>query len=458
MSARAAEDDALRPRAAQPEVASGGRYSTVAVLLHWLIAALIVLQVVLAGRMEGPGTPERFAVFQLHKSIGITVLFLSLARLGWRLTHPPPPLPAAMAPWERALARWTHAAFYLVMLGMPLTGWIIVSSSRVAVPTLLYGVIPWPNLPGLAELAPAAKKSWRLAGALGHGLIIKFAYGLVALHVAGALKHQVFGDAPVLARMVPGAQPGRWREPRLAAIVLGLMGVVLFGRVVQPPPPSPQASPAVAPAPRPVSPVAAPPAPSETASNSNAPAAASQKVAAAPAVATPARWIVAPGSRLEFESSWSGQSVRGRFDRWRADILFSPEALARSCVTVTVDVASVNTGDAQRDAALPTEDWFDSKAHPRAIFTARRFDKTGEGRFIAHGALQLRGVTRPLDVPFRLSVDGSRAQVDGAAALDRTAFGVGQGDFAATDQIPAKVTLDIKVKARLASGARASRP
>jgi cytochrome b561/polyisoprenoid-binding protein YceI len=438
----------------------------VAVLLHWLIAGLIVLQVVLAGRMEGPSTPERFAVFQLHKSIGITVLILSLLRLGWRLLHPPPPLPSTLARWERVLARATHAGFYLVMLGMPLTGWIMVSASRIVVPTRLYGVIPWPMLPGLPELAPAARKSWHAAGALGHGLIIKFAYVLIALHVAGALKHQLFGDdAPVLTRMAPGAAPGRWREPRLLVILLGVVGVIAFGRLYQPPRPSLQPAPAAAPA------ASAPPAEPSAASASSQPAAkappaavpaagpsqtagpqtaAPQPAPPQPATAEPARWVVEPGSRLAFESSWSGQPVRGRFERWRADIVFAPEALARSQVKVTVDVASVNTGDAQRDATLPTQDWFDSDAHPQAVFTARRFRKTGEGRFVASGELELRGVARPLELPFRLDVTGDRAEAHGTAVLDRTAFGIGQGEFTATDQIPARVALDIDVKARRA--------
>ena len=113
-------------------------YAPVAILLHWLIAALIVLQIVLAGRMEGKLTPESFAVTQLHKSIGISILLLSLARLAWRLLNPPPPMPESLAPWERRLAKLTHAGFYGVMIAMPLTGWIMVSTSRLAIPTLLF--------------------------------------------------------------------------------------------------------------------------------------------------------------------------------------------------------------------------------------------------------------------------------------------------------------------------------
>jgi len=451
----------VKAATATPDAAAASaRYSGLAILLHWLIAALIVLQVVLAGRMEGPTTPERFAVFQLHKSIGITVLILSLLRLGWRLLNPPPPLPATLAPWERRLARWTHAGFYIVMIGMPITGWIMVSASRIAVPTRLYGVIPWPMIPGLPELAPTARKAWQAAGALGHGGIIKFAYVLLALHVAGALKHQIFSrDEPVLGRVAPGAVAGRWREPRLLLIALAFVGVIAFGRLVQPRPPMaappPAAatqgpSPLAAPSPIPVGPAAPPVAvgrpapPAQTTSRATAPGAGG-------AIAVqPPRWLVAPGSTLGFESSWSGQPVRGRFDRWQADIAFSPEALERSSVAVTVDVASVDTGDEQRDATLPSGDWFDSADHPQAVYTANRFRKIGDQRFLAQGRLELRGVSRPLELPFRLVIDGDRAEAHGTATIDRTAFGIGQGEFSATDQIPAKVTIVIDLKAKIA--------
>src|SRR5690242_16903887 len=122
-----------------PDTSRGAaRYSAVAIALHWTIAALIVLQVVLASRMEAR-TPEAFAVTQFHKSVGITILLLSLARLAWRLTHRPPPEPPGLAGWERGLASAVHWSFYAVMILMPLTGWIMVSTSRITLPTLLYG-------------------------------------------------------------------------------------------------------------------------------------------------------------------------------------------------------------------------------------------------------------------------------------------------------------------------------
>jgi len=413
------------------------RYSVIAIVLHWAIAALIILQVVLASRMEGR-TPEAFAVIQFHKSVGISVLLLSLARLAWRLTHRPPPEPDGLAGWERALAATAHWGFYAVMILMPLSGWIMVSTSRIALPTLLFGAIPWPHVPGLADLEPAAKAAWNGAAKEAHHLIIKGFYVLFVLHVAGALKHQWFDRAsPVLARMAPGARPGRRLEPRLALVLVGLLAVVGVGRHYQPPRPAMAAPAPIAPV-EPTTPEP-PPAPSAAIATPAAP------------LAEPAGWKVLPGSAIAFETAWSGEAIQGRFERWTADILFSPEALDRSHVRVTIDLASVDTGDAQRDAALPTGDWLDAGAHPKATFTATRFSRTGEGRFVAHGRLSLRGVSRPLDLPFRLKIDGDRAEVSGVTSLDRTAFGVGQGEWTSTDQIPARVTVRILLKARRTS-------
>lgn len=229
----------------KPATAGTDRYATVAILLHWLIAAAIVLQVVLANRMEGPKGPTQFAVTQLHKSVGITILVLTLARLGWRLANPPPPLPATMSEWERRLARLAHVGLYGLMLAIPLTGWIMVSASTRPIPLVLFGVAPFPDVPGMGGLAPAARHLWHEVGETGHGLLVKLLYVLVGLHVAGALKHQLFSrDEPVLARMAPGAVAGRWLDARIFIILAAFVAVIVAGKLLTPPPPGVQPPPA----------------------------------------------------------------------------------------------------------------------------------------------------------------------------------------------------------------------
>jgi cytochrome b561/polyisoprenoid-binding protein YceI len=410
-----------------------GHYSTVAIVLHWLIAAAIVTQLVLAWRMGGPKTPESFALIQLHKSVGITILALSLVRLGWRLANPPPPLPATLARWERILAQVTHVGLYVAMIGMPLTGWLAVSASRVEVPTLLYGIIPWPHVPGVPHLAEPAKSLARNIGGGGHEALAILLLALLALHIAGALKHQLLSrDEPVLARMAPGAKAGRWLEPRLLLIVAGLAGVATLALFARPPaqPSTPVASTNPAPQARTL------PVFIEGATNTPDPP------------SEPVHWIVAPDSSLGFVASWGGQQIHGHFDRWRSDILFSPGGLARSRATIVVDLASASTGDKQRDAALPSADWFNVAASPTATFTTDRFEKLTDGHYLAHGTLTLRGVTRPVDLSFGVNFTGDRANVGGIASVNRTEFGVGQGDWKKTDQIPDRVVVTVQLTAK----------
>ena len=144
----------------------------------------------------------QFKLYQLHKSVGITVLLLALTRLGWRLTHRPPPLPAEMPSLEARAAEGTHALLYALMIGMPLVGWALVSASPLNIPTLLYGVVPWPHLPGLATLHDKrpVEAGLKLVHAYGAYALI----ALVALHAAAALRHHVLIGDDVLRRMIPG--------------------------------------------------------------------------------------------------------------------------------------------------------------------------------------------------------------------------------------------------------------
>src|SRR5690606_23689266 len=116
-----------------------------------------------------------------HKSVGITLLLLALLRLGWRLGHPPPPLPAAMPRWQVGAAHGTHWALYALMFAMPLTGWLMVSASPWNIPTVLYGWLQWPHIPGLANHQEKAKLAeWfeAMHEWLAWGLM-----GLIALHL-----------------------------------------------------------------------------------------------------------------------------------------------------------------------------------------------------------------------------------------------------------------------------------
>jgi cytochrome b561/polyisoprenoid-binding protein YceI len=430
------------------------RYTTVAIVLHWLIAAAILFQIILGWRMgDEPKGPATYAIFQLHKSIGITILLLSLARLAWRLFHRPPPHPATQPRWETIASQVVHVAFYVIMIGLPLTGWIMVSASKLNIPTLLYGTVPWPHLPLLPELATGPKHLWYKAGEISHGLLVKTTYLLLALHLGAVAKHQILDRDEVLGHMAPGARPG-WKEPRAWLAAAGLIAVIAAGYLYKPAvkAPAAPAAPADIADVQAGTPSAEPAAPAEAATAAPTPITPPAETAAPAApdntLKDPVAWAVAKSSSLNFSAIWSGAAIEGQFKRWTADILFSPDALDRSKLTVSIDMGSAATGDDQRDSSLPSDDFFATASHPKATFSASKFRKTGEGKFVADGTLDLRGVKKPLSLPFTLKIDGDTATARGVTTVDRTAFGVGQGEWASTDQIGGKVKVSFAITAK----------
>jgi cytochrome b561 len=181
------------------------RYNAGAIALHWIIALAILTNIGLAWWFNTLHGQAKIEPVQLHKSIGITVLVLSTIRLGWRLAVPPPKLPAYVHGWERWLAETVQVLFYVIMFGMPLTGWAFSSASPLikVFPIVLFHVIPWPTLTPLANLPHDQMKQAHSLLVGAHGLLAKLAYVLIVLHVAGALKHQFISNDDVVARMIP---------------------------------------------------------------------------------------------------------------------------------------------------------------------------------------------------------------------------------------------------------------
>jgi len=184
--------------------AAARRYSAVAILLHWASALGVLALIGMGLTMTHAGlSPMRlFPLYQWHKSVGITVLILTGLRLAWRVAHRPPPHPASMPARERRAAGAAHGLLYGLLVGLPLTGWAVVSLSPFNIPTVLYGLVPWPHLPLAPLLAdPAAAEG--LVKAL-HAYGAWFLTALLALHVAAALRHHLILRDGVLWRMLPG--------------------------------------------------------------------------------------------------------------------------------------------------------------------------------------------------------------------------------------------------------------
>ncbi|MBN9479808.1 MAG: YceI family protein [Bordetella sp.] len=424
------------------------RYSAVAIALHWLIAVAILSMIPMGWWMseaivEPDSQALAYRVFQIHKSIGFLILALTALRIAWRLTHPVPALPGAMKGWERFAARATHAAFYALMLALPLTGWAYVSTgwavatdAPLAVATSWFGLFPIPHLPFIEHASEAARRAtaWMAMGA--HSKLAWGAIVLVALHVGAALKHQFVDRDGVLSHMIPVLPHGdgahglapeptpavRWAE-RLAGVAFVVVIGAAFGLAARP-----------------------------------APRAEGQAVASTPAAAPAVDAAVTPGaaaawtvdkaaSTIQFTGTHAGKPFTGRFEQWDAQIWFDPADLAGSKAVVTVQTGTAKTGDATQEGSLPGAEWFDTATWPTARFEATAFKALGANRYEATGTLRIKTTTVPVVLPFTFDEANGTAVVTGRVELDRTALNMGMASDAGGDWVSKAIGVEIRVKA-----------
>lgn len=172
------------------------RYTTTAITLHWLIALLLLGQFAFGLLLDDipRGTPARGYYVNLHKSSGILIGLLILLRIGWRLTHKPPRLPATMPAWQRHAARASHIALYLCMIMLPLSGYLASNFSR-------HG-IKFFNLVYLQPWGPDDKAWYALFNQTHHLAALLLAI-FVMLHLLAVAKHMLIDHDGLLRRMWP---------------------------------------------------------------------------------------------------------------------------------------------------------------------------------------------------------------------------------------------------------------
>ena len=182
------------------------RYTRFAIALHWLVAVLIGVNLVLIWSVNSVPDDYVRPMIDTHKSIGITVLGLAVLRLLGRVTHAPPPLPTTYQVWEQRLSHWAHIGLYVLIFAMPLTGWMHDSAWKAAAthPMYLFGTVQWPRIGWIMHLDPVTKETLHGAFGQAHKQLSRVLYALVALHILGALKHQFIDRKPELQRMLPG--------------------------------------------------------------------------------------------------------------------------------------------------------------------------------------------------------------------------------------------------------------
>jgi cytochrome b561/polyisoprenoid-binding protein YceI len=345
-------------------------YGSAAKALHWTVALFIFVLFPLGWVMDDFTGLIKFKAFNLHKSLGLTVLALMALRTAWRLAKPAPEMPPFLPELQRKAARAVHALLYLIIFAMTITGWAMISASDK--PSIFFQLARIPLLPWLSDLPAGDKKAYLELFENAHGFLAYALLALVALHVAAALYHGVRKDG-ILSTMMPG-----WRKAQA--------GLSIF------------------------------------------------MLAAAPAAlyllsaqdASASEWSVKPGqSQISFEATGGGYTTRGTFARYRAEIEFDPDLPEETSIKVLLDMNSAATGTADADATLKSADFLNPAQFPAAQFVAKGAKPDGEGRYILNGALTLKGVTKPIALPFLIDINSGTAKVSAETKINRLDFGVG---------------------------------
>lgn len=186
-------------------------WGLVSVLFHWIMAALFLCQFALGWYMVGltniKDVLEQYNLYQLHKSVGFTILGLAILRLAWALTSKRPKLPDTMPGGERQLANGAHVALYVALFVVPLTGWAVVSTSTLPIATWYFHLFVIPSLP--LGVSRSAEQMWTSI----HGFLAYTAIFLAAVHILAALRHHFHHKDAILLRMLRPGYAGKEGAP-----------------------------------------------------------------------------------------------------------------------------------------------------------------------------------------------------------------------------------------------------
>lgn len=386
------------------------QYGVVSKVFHWVIAFLIIglLPVGLGmGVMEN--SPLKFQIYAMHKSFGLLVLFLGIARIVWRLISPPPRHLENHKPWERALAKASHAWLYVCVIGMPLSGWLMSSASQFPVP--FFGM----------QLPHIIGKNETLSGVFNqtHEILAYTLLFVLALHIAGALKHHIIDRDETLQRMT-------WKK---AGIVVAAFIVLIAGSSYA------------------LSGLAFWKDLSAHKEKITSRSTQDKDAKSTESLEENSWAIVKEKSSLTFKATLYGSEFEGIFGNFDGTIIFNPDDLQGAVADISVDMKDVKTGDANRDSSITGAEWFDSEKHPEARFMTTGFEKTGENSYLAIGNLVIRGVTMPLHLPFTLDIEDDKAVMKSEITLNRLDFGIGTGEWEDEKTVGHSVNVAIELTA-----------
>jgi cytochrome b561/polyisoprenoid-binding protein YceI len=386
-------------------------YGLVAKTFHWLIAVMILALLPVGLFMGGmENSPLKFEVYALHKSFGILVFFLGLARIVWRLISPAPDHMETHKKWEIAMAGAAHFWLYVCIIGMPLSGWLMSSAGEFPVP--FFGF----------QMPPLMDKNEQLGGVFNevHEILGFTLIGVLALHIAGALKHHVLDKDETLQRMA-WMKKG-WLIPALVVLIAGGSYAAMVGGFVLNEMDEKENVTNAAPIVQETD---------ELVDTSNLPE---------------HGWAIVPSkSKLTFEASLYKTPFTGIFNNFSGVIIFNPEDLSSAFADITIDMAQIKSGDADRDKNMGGVDWFDVANFPKSQFVSKSFEKAGDGSYVAIGDVTIRGVIMPLIVPFDLKIHDKTAIMTARFSLNRGTFGVGQGQWKTDDTVGQTVDVGVEL-------------
>lgn len=385
-------------------------YGSVARAFHWLTALLILTEIPLglyANRLpvsDGEALARAAFYFSAHKSLGVVIFVVALARIVWALRQPQPADQHPDRTVETLAASAVHWSLYLALVLVPLTGWLSHAASTGFAPI-------WGPIGQTLPLVPKSDATAHVFATL-HVLFGKVLAVSILLHVAGALKHLLIDRDATFARMWSGKpSPAEANEaPKSIVAVLTALGAytaaICVGLALG---------------------MFAPPVSSTV-----------------PTTRLPDRetgWAVQDGA-IRITVRQLGSDVTGEFGDWSASIDFDP-ATGTGSVDVTIAIASLTLGQVTANA-LGT-DFFDAQTHPTATFLA---DIAPDGQdFLATGQLTIKGSTVPVALPFSLQIEDNEARMTGTASVDRRDFGIGS-NYSDESSVGFTVSIGIELLAR----------
>lgn len=398
-------------------MSAGRQYSSGAIVLHWVIAFLIIGQIAGGWFMHQlPNeSPAKFPLFQVHKSLGLAILMLTVARIFWRFTHRTPPLPTEMSKAGKLIARLTHGIFYALLILTPVIGWTVVSASPTGIPTLFFGIIPWPHLPFIGDLSNPGQVAESLAAR--HKFLALSIGALLVLHIGAALKHHFIARDGVLTSILPS------RRAHFLFIAAGLGPLVVAAFLYY-------QSGFLVP------------------SHADKPIAPNQQanLSAAQSQTTDDKdifWAIDKStSALTFTGTEKGQAFTGTFASFDIRVSLDPSNITQATIEVIVDTSSAMTNDNTRDSNLPTKPWFNISDFPMAIFRSTDIVKIDATSFEARGTLTIKDVSIALILPFELTIADDLARATGNISLLRTDYNLGTDNYWLDDE---EVGLDVGV-------------